>query len=241
MGPGAFVQLGALGPRLASDIVWFSRQENVFKGYFNPTVDWLAGILPEKAFQDEPGEAGRRGEEGPDGERPERARDAILGGALPPWLALSAKSILRSVRAEQGVSGEIFGRGRADEAAEHMGRGALACKGLCDHAYRVKNALEPLAAGLAESLAAVREAAMSPPAPGTELGPEVIVALREACLYAAAAFSLLDAPIMTTAGAVDDRSLAALREAEISSLGRPGTAAAYSRGAAGRQAFPLGP
>jgi hypothetical protein len=215
MVPAAFVQLGALGPRLASDIVWLSRQDRVFKGYFNPTVDWLAGILPEKAFQDGPGEAGAR--EDVSGGR----RDAILGGELPPWLALSAKSILRAARAEQGAAGGIFGRGRADEAAENMEKGALACRGLGDHAFRVRNALEPLAAGLASSLAAVRGADAGVPGPGGGVPPGALEALRGACLYAAAAWSLLKVPLVTTGGAVDDRSMAALREAEISSPGRP--------------------
>ncbi|MDR1313252.1 MAG: hypothetical protein LBQ12_06035 [Deltaproteobacteria bacterium] len=238
MRPAAFVQLGALGPRLASDIVWFSRQERVFKGYFNPTVDWIAGILPEKAFEDEPGSGPREDREeseerlervereanAEEGEKaanlPERKKDAILGGELPPWLALTAKSILRSARAEQGTSGGLFGRGRAEEAAERMENGALACRAVAAHAFRVQNALAPFAEGLARSLSAVRELAMAPLGAG---GPsrEALSALREGCLYAVAAYSLLRAPLLRADGGVDDRSVAALREAEISSLARP--------------------
>ncbi|MDR1042253.1 MAG: hypothetical protein LBR80_19235 [Deltaproteobacteria bacterium] len=208
-----FVQLGALGPRLASDIVWFSRQDRVFKGYFNPTADWLAGILPEASLREEPG---RERPEG--GERAvERRRDAILGGELPPWLAMSAKSVLRAARAEQGSAGGMFGRGRAEEAAETMARAAVACRAIAGHASRVKNALAPLADRLVGRLAAAR--AIPAGTAGDGPAPEALKALREASVCVSSSYRLLKVPLLTTEGAVNDDSLAALRETEISSVG----------------------
>ncbi|MDR2611986.1 MAG: hypothetical protein LBG06_03830 [Deltaproteobacteria bacterium] len=218
-GPGrpALVQIGALGPRLVSDIVWFSPSELVFKGYFNPTVDWLAGILPEASCQEEPG-GERRTARAPGDGAPAGARDALLGGALPPWLSLPAKSILRAARAEEAAGGALFGRGRSEEAADAMRLSAAACRAAAAHAEHCRAALAPLAAGLGAALRAMQEAAAGGAAPGTGPAAAFPAAAREACRCAVAADRLFRHPLLRADGSIDDGSLAALREAEISDL-----------------------
>jgi hypothetical protein len=139
--------------------------------------------------------------------------DAILGGSLPPRLCLPIRSLLRGFREAEGSSAGLFGRGRAEEATEAMGRAAQACRAIADHASRVRAALAPLAAGLAGKLEGLER-----PAGNAAPPPEAADAADGARLYAAAAGRLLETPLLTPEGAVDDRSLAALREAEVSSL-----------------------
>ncbi|MDR3155053.1 MAG: hypothetical protein LBW85_12500 [Deltaproteobacteria bacterium] len=211
---GALIQLGALGPELLSDIVWYSASERVFKGFLNPTADWLAGAIPEAALEEEPGHVPPLHDD-QEGKLRESPTETLLGGKLPAWLGLSARAVLRAVRAEQGASGALFGRGRAEEAAEVMDAAAAACRAIGSLADRAKAALARLSAGLAGELGRLRR-----PAPGgfsrrpEEAGPEAAESAGTATLYAVTAARLLETPLLTGTGEPEPRLEGALRAAE---------------------------